>query len=178
MAVSRPGKLSHSQTILYEIDLFRYAANKLKEDKWQSEIDKWVYLEAFLLHFRNLIEFFGNADSRQDTLSILRTDRFWPDLANRPDAELAQMPRPELWEIYEGKGNPEKISKYLQHCTEQRIDPKNWEIGEMFNELCGSLDRFEQLLPNKTRTWETPVLRVGGALTGSESAGTNTVTKY
>jgi hypothetical protein len=165
--------------MLYEMDLFRHAAHRLVEDKWQNEMDKWVCLEGFLLHFRNLIEFFGRTKPRPDDLSILKPERFWRDPVNRPAEEvLQQMHRPDLWEKYEDRDNPEKISRYLQHCTEQRVEPKNWEIGEMFNELYGLLDGFERLLPDKTRTWVMPALQVKRVLVGSESAGTNTVIKH
>jgi hypothetical protein len=45
MSVSRPAKLTHAQTILYEGDMLRYAAGKLNSDKWDLELDKWVCLE-------------------------------------------------------------------------------------------------------------------------------------
>ncbi len=61
---SRPEKLSHAQTMLYEIDMLRETGCQLEKDKWQGEFHKWVVLEAFLLHFRNLIEFFGRPDPK------------------------------------------------------------------------------------------------------------------
>ena len=57
---SRPEKLNDAQTVLYEIDMLRYAYDRLASPQptW-TQADEWVYLEDFLLHYRNLIQFFG-----------------------------------------------------------------------------------------------------------------------
>jgi hypothetical protein len=177
MTVSRPGKLSHTQTMLYEIDMLRETARKLGEDKWQDDFHKWVVLEAFLLHFRNLIEFFGGPGARETDLSIEKPDSFWTDLATRPaDDVLARLRKPTLWTKYEGTANTESISKYLQHCTEHRIDAKEWEVSDMYNEIRETIDEFEALLPNKTRQWAQPKAQAGFLL-GPTSSSTATVTR-
>lgn len=161
MIASRPGKLSHTQTMLYEVDMLRETGSQLEKDKWQGEFHKWVVLEAFLLHFRNLIEFFGGPDPRDTDLSIDKTQSFWTD-ANRPANDvLAHLRRPDLWTKYEGTNNPNSISKYLQHCTEHRIDAKDWPVSDMYNELSGTVDEFERLLPDKTRPWRQPKAQAG-----------------
>lgn len=162
MSVSRPEKLSHSHTILYEIDMLRHAAQRLA-DKWKDEKDEWVYLEAFLVHFRNLIEFLGKENPRADDLSIRKPESFWHKSQQPPDAQLKKLYRPELWAKYEAHA-PDRISKYLQHCTEQRIEAKRWEVAEMYNELRETLERFEDLLPSKARAWGVPSLGVGQPL--------------
>ena len=54
--IARPSTFTNAQTILYEIDMVRFAAGNFgNPDGWGS----WSNLECFLLHFRNLIEFFG-----------------------------------------------------------------------------------------------------------------------
>jgi len=40
-----------------------------------------------------------------------------------------------LWEKYERGDQPDKISRYLQHCTEQRVESKSWDIGEMLRDV-------------------------------------------
>ena len=169
MIASRPGKLSHAQTMLYEIDMFRETARQLERDKWQGDFHKWFVLEAFLLHFRNLIEFFGRPDPRPTDLSIHKPESFWPDTSKRPTwpdtskrptkAVLGSLHKPDLWAKYEGNANPDSISKYLQHCTEHRIDSKNWAVSEMHNELSGTLDEFERLLPERGRPWTQATAR-------------------
>jgi hypothetical protein len=57
VAFSRADKLTDGDTILYEIDMVRFAASRLLRGKWESEKDQWACLESFLVHYRNLIEF-------------------------------------------------------------------------------------------------------------------------
>src|SRR5580704_4695026 len=95
-AYSRPEKIDHAQTVLYEIDLLRFARTRLEEAS--TEGDEWVYLEDFLLHYRNLIEFFGKPQNQaravNGDLSILRPQRIWPKQV--PDkALLDSMTRPD-----------------------------------------------------------------------------------
>ena len=157
MTRSRPRKLSDSQTMLYEIDMLRHTAKMLAEGKWKTELDEWGCLESFLVHFRNLIEFFGRPEPpRRDDLHISKPDNFWPDDTQRPPKDILQkLVRHDLWETYEGD-KPDKISKYLHHCTEARTHAKDWEVGRMFHEIEKTLTEFEQLLPNARRTWDVP----------------------
>ncbi len=59
--VSRIDKLDQYQTVLYEIDMLRFAHERMLPPPWDGarEGDVWVYLESFLVHYRNLLEFFG-----------------------------------------------------------------------------------------------------------------------
>ena len=176
MTASRPGKLSHTQTMLYEIDMLRETAGQLEKDRWQGNFHKWVVLESFLLHFRNLIEFFGRPDPRDTYLSIYKPEGFWSDAARPSESVFAQLLRPDLWTKYEGATNPDSISKYLQHCTEHRIDAKDWPVSEMYNEIRTTVDEFERLLPDRTRPWAQPKTQ-GTVPGGPKSASTAAVTK-
>jgi hypothetical protein len=172
--ISRPSKFTNAQTILYEIDMLRFAAGKLVEE---NDPSSWLTLECFLLHFRNLIEFFGNSPSR-DNLSIQRPDTIWPDPATRPSAEaLRPLHREDLWEKYEVRNETQfndKISRYLQHCTEQRVEGKNWRVREMFEELDTLMSDFENLLPDKTRPWLTHPRPSATVIVGPVSLSTAT----
>lgn len=149
MILNRPDKLTHAETLLYEIDMFRYTANQLDVGE---NLKNWAALECFLLHFRNLIEFFGR-NPREDDLSIFKPEKFWPN-AEIPTQEILQLRRPHLWDKYETKSD--KISRYLHHCTEQRIESKSWDIQMMLRDVCPLIDKFEQLLPLKQRRWNHP----------------------
>jgi hypothetical protein len=175
MIASRPGNLSHAQALLYEMDLFRETARQLEVNKWQGDFHKWIVLESFLLHFRNLVEFFGRPDSPGHHLSIKKPESFWPDTATRPaDPALARLHRQDLWTKYEGPANPQSISKYLHHCTRQRTEAKDWNISEMYNEISGTLDEFERLLPDKAREWPQPKAQPGFDLLAPVSPGSAT----
>lgn len=152
---SRPSKFTNAQTILYEIDMLRFTAGRF--EKAESKWGEWSNLECFLLHFRNLIEFFGNPRPRGDDLSTQTPKKIWTDPATMPtQAHLDPLYREDLWTKYEVRKKAQlndKISRYLQHCTEQRVEGKEWKIGEMFGELDPLMSAFEDLLPDKERPW-------------------------
>jgi hypothetical protein len=143
---SRRTKENDAQTVLYEIDLLRFARERLLAPQpWWTELDEWLYLEDFLLHYRNLIEFFGKQNPGSGDLSILYPERIW--LANSPDKTiLDSMTRPDLWEKYDTRDNDESISKCLHHRTSQRTVAKRWDVKIMYGELQPILERFESLL--------------------------------
>jgi hypothetical protein len=172
--ISRPLKLTHTQTILYEIDMLRYTAGELSKGDWKVEKDKWICLEAFLVHFRNLIEFFGKPAVSKTDLHITKPGDFWRDGATRPnETELTKLTRTDLWDKYEDDQG-DRISRFLHHCTTHRVDPKEWEVGIMYNELKSTLDAFEQLVPDKSRTWDTPVaVTITTMLNASTASGSS-----
>jgi hypothetical protein len=142
---SRPSKVNNAQTVLYEIDMLRFAKNRLEAASTPG--DEWVYLEGFLLHYRNLIEFFGKQQIGDGDLSILQPDLIWPGQVPKK-ASLDLMTRPDLWEKYDTRDNDQAISKYLHHCTEQRMEPRPpWHVNAMFEELRPIIETFESLLP-------------------------------
>jgi hypothetical protein len=148
--LSRPEKLTNAQTILYEIMMLRYAKGCLQNGgtSW-TMADEWAHLEVFLLHFRNLIEFFNDSPARQvrgDDLSIVKPTDIWTD------GELAQiildrLKRNDLYVKYEKDARPQSISKYLQHCTAQRTSEVRWNVDEMYRDLEPVLAEFESLIP-------------------------------
>jgi hypothetical protein len=71
----------------------------------------------------------------------------WPGRV--PDkADLDSMTRPDLWEKYDTHDNDESISKYLHHCTEQRVERRPpWQVNAMYDELRPIIEKFESLLP-------------------------------
>jgi hypothetical protein len=146
---SRRPKESHAETVLYEIDLLRFARDRLlSPQQWWTDRDEWVYLEDFLLHYRNLIDFFGMPEPkvRGDDLSILHPEAIW-SVPVPEKAVLDSMTKPDLWEKYSSGRNDEAISKYLHHCTTKRLEAKAWEIETMYEELRPVLEDFERLLP-------------------------------
>jgi hypothetical protein len=157
--VSRPDKLNNAQTILYEIEMLRHAKRRLDagDSSW-AKADQCVYLEDFLLHFRNLIEFFAGKRNRRDTLSIGEPNEIWPEM--EPDlSALNGLTQPDLFNKYEKKGDPEKISKYLQHCTTQRTTPMSWDIKKIYADLQPTIDLFEKLVPKADREYVAEQLK-------------------
>lgn len=146
LILSRPKKLDHIDTVRYEIDMLRYAANRLAEQKL-TERDAWIYLEAFLLHYRNLIEFLGKENPGQTDLHVTT---IWQlaNLAAPTKLNEINTNGKVLWARYEPKDNQGggRISQYLQHCTTKRVDAKDWEVSTMMNEIEPSLCELEKSL--------------------------------
>jgi hypothetical protein len=172
-AFFRPDKLNNAQTVLYEIDMLRFTREYLSSaGTSRNPQDEWVYLESFLLHYRNLIEFFGKPVGDEDDLSIYRPEAIW---GKKPPAEadLDFMKRPELREKYDTRDNLGAISKYLHHCTTQRTVARNWPVLEMFEELRPTLEKFESLLP-QFRPATGYIITRGKGLAGEANSTTST----
>jgi hypothetical protein len=146
LTFSRPKKLDHIDTVRYEIDMLRFAIQRLAEQKLTKR-DAWSYLEVFLLHYRNLIDFLGGEQPSPNSTD-LHVTTFW---------KLTSLtPPPKLDEIYakgkvlraryeptnaQGGG---RISQYLQHCTTKRTDAKDWPVTAMMNEIEPLLSEVEK----------------------------------
>jgi hypothetical protein len=165
--------LTHADTMLYEFNMLRHAAARLNEHNWECERDAWVHLESFLLHFRNVIEFFGHPNPRPDDLHVTK---IWALLAIDPPANLTAIHTDgtRLYEKYEPpkKIGGGKISQFLSHCTEKRTDPRIWMYNQMLEEVEPLIAQVEPLLqPKATREFQSVVAvprtirytRVGGS---------------
>lgn len=177
LTFSRPKKLNHIDTVRYEIDMLRYAANRLAEQRL-IERDAWVHLEAFLLHYRNLIEFLGKDNPSQTDLHVTT---IWAIVNLPAPANLNQLhdDGKVLWARYEPKDSQGggRISQYLQHCTTKRIDAKDWEVSAMTNEieplLCDlekSLEPISGVLPPVPSVQDLPYFSASTTVGTSTSA--------
>lgn len=155
---SRPDKLTDADTILYEIDMVRFAASRLLRGKWESEKDQWACLESFLVHYRNLIEFLGK-EQHLVQATDLHVSNIWQRLGVPPPTQLPRIRAQgdKLWAKYERVND--KISRYLQHCTTLRTESKSWEVGTMNSELELVLADVEKALRGAYQSWpqEHPV---------------------
>src|SRR5580693_7945426 len=121
MYARRP-KESHRDTVSYEIDMLAFCAERLK--RAGSEGDKALYLEGFLLHYRNLVRFFSARNSRADDLSMA-DPIVW---ANRePSSRVVSAITEPAARLDNAYFDP--ISKYLQHCTRLRHEQDRfWDV--------------------------------------------------
>jgi hypothetical protein len=144
---SRPQKLSHLDTIQYEIDMLNYCYRKLLKEKWENTPDNYISLECFLLHYRNLIEFFGDSED-------LKVSE-WKEWAPRELSaeELASIRNKKPFDNHRGL-----ISQYLQHCTKGRTKDRAWDVKEMYEELRQVLENFWHLFPIRSVVQRTASL--------------------
>ncbi len=161
--LSRPQKLSHLDTIQYEIDMLNYCFERLQKQKWQDVRDSYLYLEGFLLHYRSLIEFFGDAEDLKVSESKVWSPRM---LSER---ELASIRDARPLESHRGP-----ISQYLQHCTKKRIEHRGWDVQVMYRELKQVLDNFRRLFPVQPVPRPSVVMSAEAMSTASCSTATIT----
>jgi len=172
---SRPKKLDHVHTIHYEIDMLRFSIGRLAEGTL-TERDAWVYLESFLLHYRNLIDFLGAESPRRGDLHITNIWRLGglPEPANLNEIHANGKKLRAQYEPSDEQGGG-RISQYLQHCTEKRIDFKDWEISTMYDEIEPLLsDVIKHLGPDTGILKPVPAVKTLGELSASTTIGTYT----
>ena len=63
--VSRPKKFNHLDTIQYEIDMLLYCYKELEKGKFESPSSYHLHIKGFLVHYRNLCEFFGSEEGNE-----------------------------------------------------------------------------------------------------------------
>ncbi len=77
-SVSRIDKAEHYQTVLYEIDMLRYSYSQiLTPPDAAKDADVWAYLESFLVHYRNMLDFVGKAVASNTDLTLGHPEMIW-----------------------------------------------------------------------------------------------------
>jgi hypothetical protein len=189
-SIQRIDKAEHYQTVLYEIDMLRFCCGRLVAPPSEArEADVWVYLESFLGHYRNLLDFFGKQNAKTldpsyGDLTLCRPEAIWSaeaglagKMPSRKEIDDMRAKGKALWDEYENSKNREDtISRYLQHCTEFRILPKKWYPLEMMSKIEGILEPFQRSLPEfRPATNSRPIDRE--RFLGGSGASTATVTR-
>lgn len=114
---------------------YSYEMLVAKLGKWGDLRNGFIYLEAFLLHYRNLIEFFGG----EAGLNSSRPDVWSPRKLN--DEEIASISDRRLCDQYRSA-----ISAYLQHCTPVRANRDRWwNVYDMYKRIRPLVDTFQRL---------------------------------
>jgi hypothetical protein len=165
MIVSRREKESHLDTIHYEVELLRYSFAWIIKN-WANTRpgERYVHLETFLMHYRNLVDFLAGRGGHQHLQFPHGQTWAGRDITKEELAEI-QEPALKLWQKYDGL-----ISIYLVHCTVQRADDKlEWDISEMMREVEAVIRRFLGRFPKVGLPSLFPVSD------NSTSYGTNTV---
>ena len=106
--------------------MLEYSFSRLAGQRELPETNMAV--EKFLLHYRNLIEFFSGDKHRKETerqkpdISVADPE-VWASRTLTPD-ELNSLRTPAR-KLFDEHWSD--ISQFLQHCTERRFkDPKEW----------------------------------------------------
>ena len=119
-------------TVNYEIQRLQRYHDRLLilETEDQEAIN--AFLEGFLIHFRNLLDFLDSRGGDDDIKAI----DFVPDFKSTNSPEKYR----------------ERINKRLAHLSRSRADhKKGWDVPTMLNEMRDSFDEF----------WQAAVTQVG-----------------
>ncbi len=116
-AFERPKKASHPETLWYEVDMLRYSLGFLTTGPLRSEAEKNVYLEVFLLHYRNVLRFFsGVAHRRGSDLSTAEPEVWAGRTLLAEEIDLIRRPAEKLDE----KHRYLSVPSTLHHTTDAR----------------------------------------------------------
>ena len=128
-----------SRALIYAIRMVRECYKALASERYGDDsVEHDALLESFLLHTRELLEFFDPGDIAKGSYdTVIATDFFWPQEWTLPDVP------PYLNE------NRERLHKRLAHLTYARahLSPK-WEP----HTICIELDRLIRHFSNKVDT--------------------------
>ena len=136
---TRGEKENNFDTIRYEVDMLDHCFQRCKQTRSKGcRGDHNTFLEGFLLHYRNLIEFFSGQTRYPTDLRISK-----PKVWRQNKGDTTRMTRRDLRKKYQVE-----ISKYLQHCTTIRAEiTKEWDVDKMYSELNEVLVQFEKTFP-------------------------------
>lgn len=130
---TRRGKEDNFDTIAYEIDMLNYCYEGLGKEHLEVG-NQNLFLEGFLLHYRNLLRFFScvRAQEADLTIKILLPNYDAQDIV---DAAI----------LLDNKHHKD-ISQYLSHCTSYRANhDMKWATREMYEELNYCIKKYLSL---------------------------------
>jgi hypothetical protein len=139
MMYTRKLKESHLDTVKYEIVMLDFCAAKLPEKPLAENVE-YLYLEGFLLHYRNLIAVFGGRQRKETDLTMKNSAKWAGRELSRAQVAAIRGRGKELDKRYW-----EDISQYLAHCTMRRSDEeKGWNVTSMRSKIAPVIAEFER----------------------------------
>ena len=133
-----------SRDVSYEIVMMQGAAAAFCGVSVSEHVLKNLALEGFLLHLRNLRDFFYSKTAKPD--DVLAADFF-------EDPHKWQSVRPPLATVVEEKRD--RLNRQLAHLSYSRLSfQKSWgNIGEMLSEVMKTVSAFLRSLPQEKASW-------------------------
>lgn len=164
-----PNKESPLDTLLYEIRMLRHAYLFLSKHgpSHQPKDELNVYIECYLVHFRNLINFLSGGGKKND-FRIDRPQKWSPCEISKNQLNTLKQASQDLRVRYSAT-----ISKFLTHCTSDRhMAHQAWDIAAMNTEIEQRLIAFEQLIGKPQKDSGRPKMNF------TDSFGTATTRKF
>lgn len=127
----RPAKATARDVIDYEIAMMEHCCSRaLESHRPKLSADDLAFLEAFLLHFRILLEFFGKPGPFPDNLHFQKPETCGALVSDEVRSAVAAhaSAMEEKW--------GQRLNKFLAHPTQKRYTTKrDWPIEEMRGEM-------------------------------------------
>jgi len=142
---SRPSKGSPEETIWYEVEMldFCYRRLKTRENSWETECDFYVYLEAYLLHYRNLLACFSGEHHRSDDIDFSNLSQWTTKQVTQSQVDAIRDPAKQLEQSYY-----RDISQFLAHVTVRRsVEDMKWMVHGMHARVQPIAQDFLKLFP-------------------------------
>jgi len=157
--VSLDGMPDNAATIIYDIDMLDYCFERLR-GPWRRKGKEYnLCLEGFLLHYRNLIEFFA---SHGKGLRADNPEEWTSTGLSQEDVDSIR--NVKLFETYHSD-----ISQHLTHSGKARAEGViHWKPVEMYEQIGPLLGNFRKLFPSVPRP-EASILSAIDASTASLS---------
>ena len=132
--------------LAYEIKMVRETANALRGKGIGPRSFRNAMLETFLIHYRNLLDFFY-ADKKRSLAHDVRAADYVID------AKRWRERRPRMDK--EASSNRERVNAQLAHLTYRRLryDERNWSDRRMLRQIEELLAAFAAELPPRRRKW-------------------------
>jgi hypothetical protein len=153
LSVARPMKMSEQATVEYELDMLRFAWERINTATANGVTDwyAYMYLECFLLHYRIVIQLLAANKPRSDDVSLAT---FFAQVKKNKRDEIERIAKPLLRQY------SDSISKYLAHCTTLRhTRDKAWRANEMYFELLPAIQLLREAfgLPQRSDEHACPL---------------------
>ena len=148
----RTSKETHLETIWYEMDMLEFSYREFEKKAFAPQSPQWnLLIEGFLLHYRNLIQFFSGSEERHkrykgNDLSTFDPAPWGQRSLTKEEIDAIKAPGEKLDKTYSNK-----ISNLLQHCTVVRVEPlQGWEMEQMYTEIASIMSAFAKSFPRRT----------------------------
>ena len=115
-------------SLINDIDILRNSPNtplSNVENKFISDFNKNSLLESFVIHARNLIDFFNGKESKKEDDILLRDFNINKDLYKVFDYHPLELEKTEIEKQYD------RMSKEISHLTYKRtnnVNLKQWDL--------------------------------------------------
>jgi hypothetical protein len=119
--------------LFYEIWMLCETADRLMNRKYQDTVAKNAYIESFVIHSRNLLDFLYDVGGREDDVHASDYQNTTPWNPPPKDTIL------DTW-------YPTRMNKHLAHMTYKRLTvpaaDRNWPVKDIFPSIKVVLEAF------------------------------------